>query len=433
MQWSNALSTQPSLESALRDVVQEAQSRLSTAQFQAALVGQMQGSASPETLPNLLYAPAEDPQPDLALLFVSAAFASEYPRVLPLIQSLLDVKVLIGCSGGGIVGGGHEIEADQPAVSLTLAVLPGVELRPFHLDSDQLPDLDASPQRWQQMIGVEASQSPDFILLADGFTSNITDLLQGLDFAYPQAVKVGGLASGARTPGGNALFLAQSGSPARLDREGALGLALWGNVVVDAVVAQGCRPIGRPMQVTEAQRNIILSLEGDPPLQVLQELVNHLSPADQELVRHSLFIGVLMDEFKSQPEPGDFLIRVIMGVDPRLGAVAIGDRIRAGQTVQFHLRDATTSELDLRSVLERYRDRAMPRGGSSAGALMFSCLGRGEQLYDQPDFDSQVFRSIVGELPMGGFFCNGEIGPVGKYTFLHGYTSSFGIFRPAED
>ncbi len=433
MQWSNALSTEPSLEAALRQVVKEACSRLEAAQFQAALVGQMQGSLSFEGLPNVLYAPAGSIKPDLAVLFVSAGFASEFPRVLPLLQSWLDVKVLVGCSGGGIVGGNHEIEDDQPAVSLSLAVMPGVNLHPFYLESDQLPDMDASPQTWQQVIGVDASRDPDFIVLADGFTSNVTDLLQGLDFAYPQAVKVGGLASGARTPGGNALFLVTDGSPGLLYREGAIGLALWGNVVVDAVVAQGCRPIGKPMQVTESQRNVILSLEGDPPLQVLQNLVSHLSGADQALVRHSLFIGVLMDEFKNTPEPGDFLIRVIMGVDPRLGAVAIGDRIRAGQTVQFHLRDAATSELDLRSVLERYRDRAMPRGGSSSGALMFSCLGRGEQLYDEPNFDSSVFREIVGELPMGGFFCNGEIGPVGRTTFLHGYTSSFAIFRSAED
>lgn len=431
MQWSNALSTEPSLEAALREVVQEALSDLKAAQLQAVLVGQEARGSLPSVLSG--YAPTGQIRPDLAVLFVSSAFASEYPRVLPLLGSLLNVRVLVGCSGAGIVGNGEEIEDEGPAISLSLAMMPGVTLQPFRLTAEDLPDLDAPPQQWQQALGVDPAMDPSFILLADAFSANVTDLLQGMDFAYPQAVKVGGLASGARQPGTNALFLMDPQTGGRLYREGTVGLALWGNVMVDAVVAQGCRPIGKPLQVTESQRNVILSLAGDPPLEVLQNLVSHLSPEDQLLVRHSLFIGLLMDEFKAQPEPGDFLIRVIMGVDPRKGAVAIGDRVRPGQTVQFHLRDARTSELDLRSVLERYRDRVLPQGGSSAGALMFSCLGRGEQLYGEVDFDSTVFREVVGDIPMGGFFCNGEIGPVGKTTFLHGYTSSFGIFRAADD
>ncbi|MEN9222425.1 MAG: FIST C-terminal domain-containing protein, partial [Thermostichus sp. BF3_bins_97] len=171
-------------------------------------------------------------------------------------------------------------------------------------------------------------------------------------------------------------------------------------------------------------------------------LAERLSPADQQLARHSLFIGLLMNEFKSEPTPGDFLIRVILGIDPRVGAMAIGDRVRPGQTVQFHLRDAQTSAEDLRWALSRYGAehdlrQSLPQAHppepspDPCGALMFSCLGRGQGLYGTPDFDSQQFRELLGELPLGGFFCNGEIGPVGGSTFLHGYTSCFGIFRPA--
>lgn len=281
--------------------------------------------------------------------------------------------------------------------------------------------------------------------MADGFSSRISELLQGLDFAYPGAVKVGGLASGGRGPRGNALFLLDARTPTprrELYREGTVGLALSGNVVLDAVVAQGCRPIGDPLRVTEAEGNVILSLEGRPPLAVLQDLAERLSPSDQRLARQALFIGLLMDEFKSEPTSGDFLIRVILGIDPRVGAIAIGDRVRPGQTVQFHLRDAQTSAEDLRWALSRYcaernLQQSYPAERSSqpkpdpCGALMFSCLGRGKGLYGTPNFDSQRFRELLGELPLGGFFCNGEIGPVGGSTFLHGYTSCFGIFRPA--
>jgi small ligand-binding sensory domain FIST len=196
------------------------------------------------------------------------------------------------------------------------------------------------------------------------------------------------------------------------------------------------------LRVTEAEGNVILSLEGRPPLAVLQDLAERLSPSDQRLARQALFIGLLMDEFKSEPTSGDFLIRVILGIDPRVGAIAIGDRVRPGQTVQFHLRDAQTSAEDLRWALSRYcaernLQQSYPAERSSqpkpdpCGALMFSCLGRGKGLYGTPNFDSQRFRELLGELPLGGFFCNGEIGPVGGSTFLHGYTSCFGIFRPA--
>ncbi len=428
MQWSNALSTHPSLESALRDVVDQAQSRLRTAQMKAVLVGKTQG-AEFQSLPNLVMPAVADLRPQLAVFFLSAAFASEYSRVMPLLQDLLQVDILIGCSGGGIVGDGREIE-EGPAVSLSLAVLPDVNLRAFHLESEQLPDLDAAPDRWVDLMGVSPQANPHFILLADGFSSRISELLQGLDYAYAGAIKVGGLASGGRA-GNNALFLGgnQVGGSFQSYRSGVVGVALSGNIAVEAVVAQGCRPIGEPMLVTTAERNLILGLDDGSPLQTLQDMVARLHPEDQELVRHSLFLGLLMDEFKAQPEQGDFLIRVILGIDPRSGAIAIGDRIRAGQTVQFHLRDAATSAEDLRWVLQRYRQEQGSQPRCPAAALMFACLGRGEQLYNEPDFDSRQFKDLLGDMPLGGFFCNGEIGPVGGRTFLHGYTSSFGLFR----
>ncbi len=435
MQWVNALSQLPSLEAALQQVVEEAKAKLQAAQLKSALSRQVQAVGSGH-LPGVLtgYMPSQPLRPHLGILFVSAAFASEYSRVLPLLSQLLDVEVLIGCSGAGIVGGGQEIE-EGPAVSLSLAMLPDVVVHPFHVRASQLPDLDAPPSAWTELIGIPPQTKPHFLLLADGFSSSISELLQGLDFAYPGAVKVGGLASGGRGPNGNALFLRDSRSPTprqEMYRQGTVGVALYGNIVLEAVVAQGCRPIGHPLRVTEAEGNVILGLEGRPPLPLLQELAEQLSPADRQLARHSLFIGLLMDEFKLQPTPGDFLIRVILGIDPRVGAMAIGDRVRPGQTVQFHLRDAQASAEDLRWALKRYREEQVTGSRPDpCGALMFACLGRGQGLYGIPHYDSQQFRHWLGDLPLAGFFCNGEIGPVGGTTFLHGYTSCFAIVRPA--
>ena len=164
------------------------------------------------------------------------------------------------------------------------------------------------------------------------------------------------------------------------------------------------------------------------PLEVLRDLIQTLSEDDRELAQHSLFVGVAQSEFKQDLEQGDFLIRNLLGVDPRVGAIAIGDRIRPGQRIQFHLRDAATSADDLEMLLQRYQKDAGVRS-SPVGALMFACLGRGEALYGEPNFDSQLFREYLDNIPLSGFFCNGEIGPVGNSTFLHGYTSVFGICR----
>ncbi len=394
MRWACALSQRASLEAALTEVVDQAQQQL-----------------GPLT-------------PHLGLIFVSATFTSDYPRLLPLLRERLPETLLIGCSGGGVLGTGREVEG-QPALSLMLAHLPEVTLTPFYLNGEDLPDLDAPPEGWVEAVGVAPREQPHFLLLAS-LSSEITDLLQGLDFAYPSSVKVGGLVSGGRVSESYALFYQD-----QLLHSGVLGLAFTGNIVLEAVVAQGCRPIGETLRITEAERgNIILKLDGRSPLDVLQELVASLSEADRQLAQQDLLVGVATDSFKAKLEQGDFLIRNLMGVDPRSGALAVADRLRPGQRIQFHLRDARASAEDLELVLNRFL-RESNAGGQPAGALMFACLGRGKSLYGEPDFDSRLFTQQMGDVPLSGFFCNGEIGPVGGVTFLHGFTSAFGLFSPA--
>jgi small ligand-binding sensory domain FIST len=401
MQWANALSQRASLEGAVQEV---------TDRLRASF----------------------DAPPDLGLVFISSAFTSEFPRLLPLLQERWPMPVLVGCSGGGVVGMATTEEAVEvesaPALSLTVARLPGVTVQPFHLSSDDLPDLDSPPNTWIDLIGVDPATNPQFILLADPFAASVNDLIQGLDFAYPGAVKVGGLASVDGFNRQSGLFCHRT-----LHSEGVVGVALSGAIVLDAIVAQGCRPIGPAYQVSQAERNIVLGLsdpehEGEdrPPLEVLQRLIQTLSEADRKLAQNSLFIGIAQDGFKITLNQGDFLIRTLLGVDPKAGAIAVGDRVRPGQRIQFHLRDARTSAEDLDYWLGNYQ-----RGQSPAptGALMFACMGRGEGLYQAPNFDSGLFQQYLGPVPLGGFFCGGEIGPVGNTTFLHGFTSVFGICR----
>ncbi|MGL5034310.1 MAG: FIST signal transduction protein, partial [Microcystaceae cyanobacterium] len=254
------------------------------------------------------------------------------------------------------------------------------------------------------------------------------------------AVKIGGLASGnAMNNQGNLFFFNREQASATLYAQGAIGVALSGNIQVETVVAQGCRPIGEPIQINQGERNIITEvmipkgksdiLTASPPLDVLRDLIDTLNEKDRDLAQHSLFVGIARSEFKLALQSGDFLIRNLLGVDPRHGAMAIGDRVRPGQRIQFHLRDAQTSAEDLSLLLKSY-SQSQAGEISGQGALLFSCLGRGRSLYGKPNFDSELFRHYLPTTPLGGFFCNGEIGPVGGATFLHGYTSAFAIFKP---
>jgi small ligand-binding sensory domain FIST len=183
------------------------------------------------------------------------------------------------------------------------------------------------------------------------------------------------------------------------------------------------------MRITNCRENVIYELDHQPAFSALKALVTELDERDRTLARTSLFAGIVMDEFEEEPKAGDFLIRNLMGANPDSGAVALGEYLHEGMRLRFHLRDANTSAEDLHTVLAGYESAVLQRD-SVSGALLFSCLGRGEYLYKEPNFDTGVFKEHLGDVPVGGFFCNGEIGPVGGTTFLHGYTSSFGLFRP---
>ncbi|MEL7354425.1 MAG: FIST N-terminal domain-containing protein [Cyanobacteria bacterium J06560_5] len=414
MKWASAISTSYSLETALREVTQQAGARLGV-------------------------------QPDLAFVFVSTAFASEYERLMPLLHELMPVVHVVGCSGSGIIGMDDEFPLEKEegaALSLTLAHLPNVNIRSFHLTAADLPDLDSPPQDWTDLIGVSPEEAPGFVMVADPFSSGTNELLQGLDYAYPGATKVGGLA------GIDDSFNKRSGlfCGRQLYRDGVVGVALSGEIVLDAIVAQGCRPIGELYRISEVDRNVLLKLEPDDadendgsealsqtPLEILQNMFQAMDEEERELAQHSLYVGVAQSGFKPSLTRRDFLIRNLIGVDPRNGAIAVADRIRPGMRIQFHMRDAQTSEEDLENMLRRYRVESLEgnfgdsKGASPIGALLFACTGRGEKLYDEPNFDSDLFEKYLGPLPVGGFFCNGEIGPVGATTFLHGFTSVFGI------
>jgi len=301
--------------------------------------------------------------------------------------------------------------------------LPGAELTAVHLTQEDL-ELCHAPQDWHRLTGVAPGASA-WLLFADPFTLDAEALVEGMSAAYPGTPLVGGLASGDPRLRGTHLFL----NGEVYDR-GAVALALGGPYTVRTIVSQGAAPIGQTWAITGAQGNVIETIAQRPAYQVLVDTLRGLSPEMQGRAQRNLLVGLAMDEHRSEFRRGDFLIRNLMGIDAESGTLAVGALPRVGQTLQFQLRDPAAADEDLRELLERARKELGAR--QPVGALLCSCNGRGAGLFGTPDHDARTLADFLGPIPTAGFFCNGEIGPVGAQNFLHGFTASIALVIPEE-
>ncbi|MCO6453945.1 MAG: FIST C-terminal domain-containing protein [Pirellulaceae bacterium] len=355
--------------------------------------------------------------PDLAVAFVSPLYsAGELERLPEQLCQRLGSERLLGCTGESIVGTGREVEG-QPALSLWLARLPGTRLTPLALQFERTPD-GGSIVGWPHELDGAWPDGAHLLALGEPYTFPADLLLERMNEDRPGVPIVGGMASGGLGPGENRLFL----GPRTLDG-GAVACLVAGGVHMETVVSQGCRPIGRPLVVTKAERNIVYQLGGRPALEQLREMFAELPNREQQLVQQGLHLGRVVNEYQDHFEQGDFLVRNVIGFQPQEGALAVGDYMRAGQTVQFHVRDQQTADAELRTLLARRRQQRNWRA-----ALLFTCNGRGTRLFDQPDHDAACVASALGQLPLAGLFAQGEIGPIAGKNFLHGFTASLALF-----
>ncbi len=353
---------------------------------------------------------------DLAVFFAHPQFIGPIEDILAAVRSRTGARHLIGCTGAGIIGTETEVE-DGPALSLLVAQLPGAEITPWRITQEEMEEA-TGPEFWHFQLEIAPADNPQILLLADPFSVQSIQLVQQMGNAYPGAPIVGGLASGGRQPGDTRVFLDDE-----IYDDGAVALALTESVRLTPIVSQGCKPIGEPLVITRAERNVIYEIGGRPPVKVLQQLLPSLPAADQQLARNALFIGRVINEYQEEYGRGDFLIRNLIGQDPGSGALAVGDLVRTGQTVQFQVRDGATADLDFRALLQ-HQQTQRPIGG----CLLFSCLGRGEGMYGVPHHDIRTLQEMIGPVPVAGFFCNGEIGPVGDHPYVHGFTSVVALF-----
>jgi small ligand-binding sensory domain FIST len=326
---------------------------------------------------------------------------------------------MIGCCADGVIGPQHEIE-DEPAVAVVAAQLPGVEVQPFHISGPDAMELARAPSRLDDYYQ-PARDTSGIVMIADPFSTPIERVLDSFNMMCDGVPIIGGLASAARAPGENRLFMNDA-----VMKDGMVGVGLSGPVQLDVIVSQGCRPIGPVFTVTDAKNNIIDALGGEPPMERIGAVLEALEENDRELLRNGLFIGRAIDSSKEVLGRGDFLIRGVLGADSRTGAIAVGDVIKNGERVQFHVRDARTAREDLEMMLTPHA-----LFGSPSGAFLFSCNGRGTHLYSEPDGDISAINSFFRGIDLAGFFCAGEIGPIGGRNFLHGHTASLALIRPS--
>jgi small ligand-binding sensory domain FIST len=354
---------------------------------------------------------------DVAFAFYTSHHLEQLPGLLPKLRKELGATVLIGASAEGVIGGDREIER-SPGLSLLGGNLPGVAIQPIRVGVDDWRGLLSDTDAFRARFGcTDATRA--FIGMADPFSTPMNQLLQSLDMLAPRTPLIGGLASGGRSPGINLLACGDE----TFDN-GFVGVSLAGALDVRTVVSQGARPVGNTMVITKAHDNVITHLGGKPALQALRDMFEQLSEREQSLMQHGLLVGRAISEYRESFGRGDFLVRNVMGIDEETGAISVTDYVRVGQTVQFQVRDAESASEDIRLLLEPAREV------SPAGGLLFSCNGRGTNMFAEPDHDITVARQVLPAIPMAGFFAAGEIGAVGGRNFVHGHTASFALFAP---
>ena len=356
--------------------------------------------------------------PTLCFLFASHAHADGFDELPATIRRELGAEVLLGCSGETVVGGLQEIE-DGPALSLWAGVLPGATLTPFHVEFGETPD-GLIAVGFPDDLSERAADARALFAFGEPYTSVPDSVIDRFADELPGVPLLGGMASGGG-PGANRVFLNDD-----CLSDGTVAVLLQGGPKVRSVVSQGCRPIGPTFVVTKSERNIVFELGGKPTINRLREFLSELPERDQQLVQQGLHLGIAMSEYKPTFGRGDFLISNVIGADQQIGAIAIGNLVRVGQTVQFHIRDADTADEDLAHLLDQHRAE---QPAPTRGALLFSCNGRGTRLFDAPHHDANAIQKVLGRIPVAGFFAQGELGPVGGKNYIHGFTASIACFE----
>ena len=367
-------------------------------------------------------------RPEILFVFGSFHHRALFREGIDALREALHPQHLLATTVETVVHDAREIERTA-GLSVLALTLPGVVARPFWFDLE-----DGPPAVWSEgLIRERVALPPDegsghgvlphraIIMLADPFSIHPGQACAAIDAAAgPTGARImGGVASGASHPGLHVLA-----TDRRLSHSGVVGLSIFGDVEIDGVVSQGCKPLGAPLVITKARGNEIIEIGGKSAVAAVQEIVEQLPIAVRDALGQGLLVGIAPDAAKPRLGHGDFLVRTVLAVDRDSGSVSVSDQVRPGMTVQFKLRDGASAHQDLGLLLDAEQLRS-----PASAALLFTCNGRGTRLFDAPNHDAEYVSRRLGNPPLAGFQCAGEIGMIGQCSFVHTQSASLVIFR----
>lgn len=359
----------------------------------------------------------------LGLLFVTPHYFPHATDLLELLRVHARIPLLVGCSSFGVVDRAREIEEGAGLV-LGLYSFPDAALSVARIRSDDFQPAIDEMRRPATDVPVTA-----WLSFLEPFKTDADAWLESWQAAFPQIPVFGGLAAGHLGEAHAQVYL-----NGEVIQEGGVVLGLGGVRVLGAV-AQGCTPVGESWTITQVEGNLVRSIGNRPAITVLEETFEELDASLQQRSRGNFFAGLAVDEYKDDFVRGDFLVRNLIGADPKIGALALAALPRSGQTLQFQLRDAAAADQEIHALLQRMQSNL---GNSDVyGGCLCICAGRGRALFGEADHDAKIVQEIVGPSNVVGFFGNGEFGPVGARSFVHAYTAALLLFvgppRKAED
>jgi small ligand-binding sensory domain FIST len=359
------------------------------------------------------------PHVSLGLVFMTPRFFSQAKQILEILRVHARVPLLAGCSSTSLVAGNEELE-ENPGIVLALYSLPGAKLDGVYFTQTQVEEAEGQTY-WQDLTDIPAQQTNGWLTFIDPFHLDSESWLRTWNESYAGLPVYGGLSSGVFADQVTQVYL--NGD---VHEDGGVAISVGGDVRLAGVISQGCTPIGDTWTLTRVEQNLIHKIANRPAYEVLSETVNHMPPDEQKKVRGNLFIGLVVNEYLDDFHRGDFLVRNLLGGDPQTGVLAVGAMPRAGQTMQFQRRDAEAASEDMSELLGR--THLQLDGATVYGGCLCCCNGRGKHLFGASGHDAQLVQKQFGGIGLSGFFCNGEIGPVGQKNFLHGYTASLALF-----
>ncbi|MBI4006499.1 MAG: FIST C-terminal domain-containing protein [Gammaproteobacteria bacterium] len=337
---------------------------------------------------------------NLGFVYCSDLFAAVSGEIVRQLKSDTGIAHWVGSVGVGICAAGREYHS-EPAIALLLCQLPPASFTVFSTNAD---NQDACFRQCRQEL--QQRPTPFAIVHGNPALETVPDVIVGLSKLMGDGFLVGGLASSR----GDYALIADAPTQDALS-----GVMFSDEVAISTRLTQGCSPMGERHVITSCEENLIITLDDRPAFEVLKQEAGEILANNPQRMAGYIFAGLPI----RGSDTGDYLVRHLVGIDPNMGIIAIAERVTAGNSMIFCRRDPQTAYADLLRMLNAIKPGKKPRG-----ALYFSCTGRGQNQFGPDSRELKTIMEVLGDIPLAGFFCNGEI----SNNRLYGYTGVLTLF-----